>query len=270
MIRLIATDLDGTLLNQRSEVSERTARIVADVMTAGAKFVLASGRMFQSTRPFAQSLRLNAPILVFNGAMVCDWQTGTPQFSIDIGASTARSVCAMAEARGLFIQYFPERGFFYQRRVAEVCDEYEARIRFYGEETHVPLSQWIQRPAMKLLCLGEHERLLELRAEILREHPDLSVMLSHPTYLEIVAGGVDKGRALARLCAALGVEREDVAAFGDAGNDLAMLQFAKYGYAMANADEGLLARIERHALANDDDGVARTLEQMLLRGMIGG
>lgn len=81
---------------------------------------------------------------------------------------------------------------------------------------------------------------------------------------------MDKGRALARLCAALGVEREDVAAFGDAGNDLAMLQFAKYGYAMANADEGLLARIERHALANDDDGVARTLEQMLLRGMIGG
>ena len=270
MIRLIATDLDGTLLNARSEISARTAAAVRSAMAAGAKFVLSSGRMYLSTRPFAKQLDVNAPIIAFNGAMICPWQSGEPIYKAGIPTQTARAVCAVAEARGVFIQYFPERGFFYEKRVRSICDEYEARIRFRGEETGAPLSKWIAGDAMKLLCLGEHEALLALEKELASHFDSLSIMLSHPTYLEIVSAGVDKGNALRALCAQLGVEREEVAAFGDAENDLGMLEYAGYGFAMKNADERLLARVARHAPANDEDGVAQVIEGMLSRGEIGG
>ena len=89
MIRLIATDLDGTLLNQHSELSPRTCRAVQRVMETGARFVISSGRMYLTTRPFAGQLDVNAPVIVFNGAMACDWQTGTPPFKTDIPVGTA-------------------------------------------------------------------------------------------------------------------------------------------------------------------------------------
>ena len=123
MIRLIATDMDSTLLNENSELSPRTVRAVQRVMEAGARFVIASGRMYETARPFAEQLQTNAPMIVFNGGMVCEWRDGAPLFKTDIPVETARAVCAMAEARGVFIQYFPERGLYYQKRDPSVCDE---------------------------------------------------------------------------------------------------------------------------------------------------
>ena len=128
MIRLIATDMDATLLDDKSEVTPRTARAVTRAMEAGARFVIASGRMYETARPYAELLNANAPMIAFNGAMACDWRTGAPLFKTTIPAETAREVCAMAEARGVFIQYFPERGLFYARRDPAVSDEYESRV----------------------------------------------------------------------------------------------------------------------------------------------
>ena len=270
MIRLIATDLDGTLLNDHSALTPRTVAAVRSAMEAGARFVIASGRMYLSTCPFAQQLDVNAPIIAFNGGMICDWRDGVPSLKSDIPAETARAVCALAEARGVFIQYFPERGFFYERRVPSLCNEYEERINFFGEETGVPLSRWIDKSAMKLLALGDGASLSALREEICARFSGLSVMLSHPTYLEIVSAGVDKGNALQVLCEQLGIAREEVAAFGDADNDLGMLTFAGHGYAMKNAGASLRSRIALHAPTNDKDGVAQVLEELLARGEIGG
>ena len=95
-------------------------------------------------------------------------------------------------------------------------------------------------------------------------------MFSRPTYLEIVSGEVDKGKALRAVAEQLGVRREEIAAFGDADNDLGMLTYAGQGYAMANSSEEVLARVPRHARANTDDGVARVLEELLACGEIGG
>ena len=270
MIRLIATDLDATLLDDQSRLSPRTVRAVQRVMEAGARFVIASGRMLLTTQPFAEQLQANAPMIVFNGAMACDWQTGTPLFKSEIPADIARAVCAMVESRGIFIQYFPERGLYYQKRLSTVCDEYENRVRYHGTETGVPLSTWITQPPLKLLCLGRHETLLALREELSAAFPQLRPMLSNPTYLEIVTAEVDKGNALRAVAGQLGIPREEIAAFGDAGNDVGMLTYAAHGYAMANASEDVLARVPLHAPANTEDGVAQVLEELLARGEIGG
>lgn len=84
MIRLIATDLDATLLGGNSELTPRTVRAVRQAMEAGARFVIASGRMYETARPFAEQLETNAPMIAFNGAMACDWRTGAPLFTTDI------------------------------------------------------------------------------------------------------------------------------------------------------------------------------------------
>ena len=257
MIRLIATDMDATLLDDKSEVTPRTAHAVTRAMEAGARFVIASGRMYETARPYAELLNANAPMIAFNGAMACDWQTGAPLFKTTIPAETAREVCAMAEARGVFIQYFPERG-------AVLCQARprgQRRIRIARALSRhrdwEPLSAWIKDAPLKLLCLGKHAPLLALREAVCEAFPGLKLMFSRPTYLEIVSGEVDKGKALRAVAEQLGVRREEIAAFGDADNDLGMLTYAGQGYAMANSSEEVLARVPRHARANTDDGVAR-------------
>jgi len=270
MIRLIATDLDGTLLDSQSELSERTVRAVSQTMEAGAKFVLASGRMSESTGAFAERLSTNAPIIAFNGAVALNWRTGEVLFERAIPAETARAVARMAEELGVFIQYFPERGFFYGRRVPEFSDDYEGRIRMRGVELMMSLSEWIEQPAMKLLALGENAKLLELREGILAEFPEISAMLSHPTYLEIVSGGVDKGAALRSVAERLNVPREEIAAFGDADNDAAMIEYAGLGYAMESGDREVVRRAKFVAPSNDSEGVARVLESLLAQNEIGG
>jgi Cof subfamily protein (haloacid dehalogenase superfamily) len=270
MIRLIAADLDGTLLNNQSLLTERTRSAVARAMGAGARFVLATGRMSDSTREFARELSTNAPVIAFNGALAMEWATGEVLFAHAIAPKIAREVCAMAERCGIFIQYFPERGFFYERRVPEISDEYEGRIRMRGQVAGRALSEWIDRPAFKLLTIGEHEALVRLRDDIHARFPGLKAMLSHPTYLEIVTAGVDKGAALETLARMYGIARDEIAAFGDADNDAGMIEYAGMGYCMENGYEDVKERSKNIAPPNDLDGVARVLETLLAENSIGG
>ena len=132
------------------------------------------------------------------------------------------------------------------------------------------LSEWIDRPALKMLSLGENAKLLMLRDEILSKFPGVSAMHSHPTYLEIVSAGVDKGAALKSLAQRLNIPREEVAAFGDADNDAEMIQYAGHGYAMESGDREVVRRAKFVAPSNDSEGVARVLESLLAQNEIGG
>lgn len=269
MIRLIAMDLDGTLLNNRSRITENTAGTLREAMRLGARVVLASGRMLETVAPFARQIGANAPLIVFNGAMVYDLQEDRVLFADAIPKSTARAICREAEKIGAFIQYYPGRGLFYARRDPERCDEYEGRVRLRGREVGVPLSAFIEQDAMKLLALGPWEPAGALE-EAIGQIPGVYCAYSRPTYLEIVKQGVNKGRALRMVAGQLGVAREEILAFGDAANDLDMLAYAGTGYAMANAPAEILRQVPLHAPENDLDGVAQVIAREMELGRIGG
>jgi Cof subfamily protein (haloacid dehalogenase superfamily) len=269
LYRLIASDMDDTLLSPAGTLEPRTFRALKRAMDAGVFLVLASGRMLESVLPFARELSVNAPIIAYNGAMVYDLAHGRVLNSAAIPMETARGICRMAEENGIYIQAYPGEGYVAEAR-RPYTKLYEDSIKVECGITGVKLSEWIATDQIKLLVIGEKEDTLKHIEMFQQAFPGVTFMMSRPNYIEIVAGDVDKRWALEQAIRALGVSREEVLAFGDGQNDISMLNFAHLGYCMENATPGVRAQCKNFAPSNAQEGCAIIIERMLDSGQLGG
>ena len=262
-IQLIATDLDETLLNKRAELSERTVRALKRAMEAGVYVSLASGRMVKAMAKYASAICVNAPLIAFNGALLYDYRTKTSLEAREVPLEDAKLVALAAEARGIHVQAFTREDYFFERANA-FSDLYARGIGgIGGTAVGEKLSGWISSPLCKLLLIAEPS----VAAQLVRELAPMfsgrmEIAQSRPNYVECTASGVHKGAALEALAERLNIPRENVAAFGDNENDVSMIRWAGYGYAMANAPEGVRAGV-LSAPASDLDGVAQVIEGLL-------
>ena len=273
MIRLIAADLDDTLLDGNSDLTERTLAALGAAMAAGCGVSLSSGRMLEAMLPFARRIGVNAPMLLYNGAMLYDWRADKALWAAKIPYETALGIVRLAERLGFYIQLYPGRG-YYCDEVVDHTEAYARQIHVEATPAHMPMSAWLeQNPAdmQKLLIIDTPEGADRAQAALREAFPgQASFLKSKPHFVEIAPEGVDKGRSLARLAALLGLTAEEVMAFGDGQNDVPMLEYAGYGYAMANACPQALACTPLVAPPNTEDGVARVIEGYLGEGRIGG
>ena len=273
MIRLIATDLDDTLLNEHSGLNPRTKRALDAAMAAGCGISLSSGRMVEAMVPLAKQIGVNAPMLLYNGALAWDYATDEIIFSFEIPFETALGIAEMAEANGFYIQAYPGRN-YYCNEVCEFTRRYASSIRVDAIPVHRPVSEWMrEHPSgmQKLLLIDTPEGADRAKAMLSEAYPTgASFMKSRAHYLEIAPEGVDKGRSLARLAEHLGLSRDEVMAFGDGQNDVTMIEAAGTGVAVANACPEALAVADRIAPPNTEDGVAQVIEEYLREGLIGG
>lgn len=273
MIRLIAIDLDDTLLDASASISERSRAALCAAMAAGCRVSLSSGRMLESMLPFARQLQVNAPMLVFNGALIYDPVAMRPVSAQRIPCETALGILELAERMGVYIQLYPGEG-YWCAQICEYARAYERSVRVPPNEAGMPLSQWLrQHPCdpQKLLIIDTVEGADRAMAAIREAFPEgVHPLKSKPIFVEVSPAGVDKGRALAALAQRLGIAREEILAFGDGQNDVPMLEYAGIGCAVANACEDALRRADRIVPANTRDGVARVIEEYLRDGRIGG
>jgi Cof subfamily protein (haloacid dehalogenase superfamily) len=267
-IQLIASDLDETLLNKRAELTSRTVRALRRAMEAGALVSLASGRMVKAMARYAGEIRVNAPMIAFNGALVYDLQRQTALAAREIPAGDAVNVALAAEELGIHVQAFTREGYFFERENA-FSDLYARGIGgIAGEPVGKKLSEWIAFPLSKLLLIAEPQVASRLVRELSpRFAGRMEIALSRPNYVECTAAGVHKGAALEALAHLLGIPRENVAAFGDNENDVSMLRWAGHGFAVANAPEGVRRGL-LEAPPSDQDGVAQVIERLLDEGRI--
>ena len=266
MIRLIATDLDDTLLDANSDVTPRTLGALRRAMDAGAMISLSSGRMTEAMVPFAERLGVNAPMILYNGAMIYDHRTDETLFANAIPAETALAVARMIEDMGVYLQVYPGKGYYCNRRT-EHTDRYEASIRVRCTELGVPVSWWMKGDMIKMLAIATPEIITDIQQKLRRAFPTgVNFMKSKAHYLEIVAEGVDKGKALHALAGKLGLRTDEVMAFGDGQNDASMLAAAGCGVAVENAVPECKAVAKVIAPRNTEDGVAQVIEEFLKEG----
>jgi len=266
MIRLIATDMDDTLLDASSSLTPRTLSALRQAMDAGAMISLSSGRMPESMLPFAESIGVNAPMILFNGALIYDHRTGEILYSNPIPAETALAVAKMIEAEGVYIQVYPGKGYYCHRR-CEHTDRYEASIRVPCTELGVPVSEWMTGGMIKMLAIATPEIIDALQAKLRAAFPSgVNFMKSKAHYLEIVGEGIDKGSAIRVLADKLNLSCDEIMAFGDGQNDATMLEAAGLGVAMENAVAECKAAAQLIAPRNTDDGVAQVIEQFIAEG----
>ena len=259
-VRLVASDLDGTLLRPDESVSDRTRDALAAARAAGITVVLVSGRPPRSLGPIAERIGVGGIAICANGAIVWDLDSGTMVDHSPLAAELAtRLVHALREAiPGALFAVELERGF---GREAGWSD---GVVAARPDALEADALELITGPVTKLLVRHPSLPFAEV-AERARAAvgEDAVVTWAGLRVVEISAAGVTKAFALERLCRRLGVAASEVLAIGDMPNDLAMLEWAGTAVAVANADPQVLAAADEVTAANTEDGVALVLERIL-------
>ncbi|MFI9720922.1 Cof-type HAD-IIB family hydrolase [Streptomyces sp. NPDC052396] len=264
--RLIATDLDGTLLHDDKSVSDRTVAALAAAEAAGIEVFFVTGRPARWMDVVSAHVHGHGLAICANGAAVVDLHDGgrfvevrpletAGALAIVETIRTAVPGSSFAVERTTGIHYEPQYPPF-QADPGAVIATAEETLSQQGEGTG---------PILKLLAHHSDlapDEFLSIARAVAGEHG--SFTRSSPTaLLEISGPGVSKASTLARCCAERGISPEEVVAFGDMPNDLEMLGWAGTSYAMANAHPDVLATTTHRTSANNEDGVAKVIERLL-------
>ncbi len=231
-IRLIALDLDGTLVRKSLIIPERNRRAVKAAMAAGCRVTIATGRSLSPTDRFARALDLNAPMVLCQGALIQDHRDGCVIHRETLPLALAREIATFAAAQRLVTQVHAGEGAVFTVE----NDEGRSRIQTITGVPATPVDDLLatlDRPPLKFLFIEEPDRVAAL-LQAIRTHfgPHVELVRSHSHIVEITASNVSKGRGLAILAAHLGVPREATMAMGDHDNDAKMLAWAGLGIAM--------------------------------------
>jgi Cof subfamily protein (haloacid dehalogenase superfamily) len=264
-IRLIATDLDGTLLRSDRTVSQRTRDTVARAQAAGITFVIATARHPTTAALYAAEAGITGLAICANGALVYDLTRGKIVRRSDLSAEAAR---AMIERLRIAV---PDVTFALVQGLEFVCEPAYAAIsdgRDHGRDLELAVRPdllfELATPLTKLIVRHPELGPPEVHALITGLGLNgFAASLSGAPFVDVVAAGVSKAAALASICADLDIDASEVIAFGDAPNDLPMLLWAGRPVAVANAYPEVLAAVSERTASNDDDGVALAIEKLL-------
>ena len=259
--RLIALDLDHTLLREDGSVGERTRRAILAAQSKGAFVILNSGRMLGATVPVARDLGIIAPIVCAGGAAIYGSDL-TPLKTENIDPGTACAVVALAAEHGISSQVYIGSEVWYQQD----SDAIEAYKKQFGFKTRlVPdLMHKDGIVTQKVLMLKDVES-IDAVAPIARSmFPDLNIAKSRPNFLEFTKKGVTKATGLAFLGEHLGIDKSEMIAVGDNEIDESMIGYAGLGCAVKNALDSTKAIASYISGSNDEDGVAEIIEKFIL------
>ena len=267
--KLIAVDLDGTLVRSDQSISPRTIDTLVQVQQSGVKMAVASGRPTFGTAHVADALRLadfGGYVMSYNGGEIYDWGTKTRLHAQTLDEDIIPYIYIYAREHGM-----PIMTYIGKEVVSEVeNNEYinysvmRNRMTLRKVEDFVATAQGVG--IVKCIIVGDPTLLPALEIEMQETlKGKAGVFRSEPFFLEIVPVGIDKAKGLSILLNKIGMQPSELIAFGDGYNDIPMLQFAGLGVAMGNAAEEIQKAADMVAQSNDDDGIAVLLEKLILR-----
>jgi Cof subfamily protein (haloacid dehalogenase superfamily) len=256
--RLVASDLDGTLLRSDGTVAERTRDVLARVEQAGSLFVMVTGRPPRWMAQVAEEAGHRGLAVCANGALVYDLHTEQVVQDFRIDGSTTLQLVQALRSQVPGIAFAVEKGLDGFGRESAYVPRYDN-----GELLVAPIEELVEPGVVKLLARVEgtpSDDLLARAREVIGELAECTHS-SGDGLVEISAAGVSKASGLAVLAQEWGVDAADVIAFGDMPNDLPMLGWAGRSVGMGNAHPDVLALVDEVTATNDDDGVAAVLER---------
>ncbi|MGH3879207.1 MAG: HAD family hydrolase [Actinophytocola sp.] len=277
--KLVASDVDGTLLDPLEKVTPRTAGVVARVVASGTPFVLVTGRPPRWVPPVARAAGLTGYAVCANGATVYDIGAeeilsvrGLSPMQLhdvthalrkllpDIRVAAERTAVGPVSAAGVPAAFATEPGF--RNPWGNPRDAPEGGMD--GENNEVPTAEVLGHPATKLL-IRHHElssdELADAAGSVLNGARLEITFSTNRGLIELSAAGVTKATGLSEVCERLDVPASRVVAFGDMPNDVEMLRWAGHGVAMANAHHDVLATADEITAPNSEDGLAQVLER---------
>lgn len=264
-IRLIAIDIDGTLLTPTHELSPRTETALKKAQEQGVLVILATGKTPFSAREFVTRLSLRTPGIYVQGTAIYD-ADGTPRHQQGLSADLARQIITFAEDRGFHVALYSGAKVLMRKLSGHekmLTSRHEPLPEVVG-----PLQNLLDEfPVSKLIIFQnpEGQKLPSLRWQINAQVNGAVSMVMVEDQLEVLPPGVSKGAALKTLLRELKIPAEQVLAIGDHDNDLEMLQLAGISVAMGNATPKIKQAAKHIVASNAEDGVAEALERFVLK-----
>jgi HAD superfamily hydrolase (TIGR01484 family) len=242
--KLVALDMDGTLLNEEKEISAENRKAIFAALEAGVTVMVSTGRGVQSVSPYIEELGLQTPIVAVNGSEV--WKSP--------GELLQRVLLPVEQVKEM------------HRIALELDTWYWA----YAVEGIFNKEGWTDSPDdirwLKFGYYTEDEAKLARIRQTLESWGTLEITNSHPCNLELNPKGISKASGVRAVCGMLGITMDEVIAMGDSLNDLSMIREAGLGVAMGNAQDGVKAAADLVTVTNDEHGVAKVIREYILQG----
>ena len=271
-IKAILLDIDGTLTNSKKEITPETLTALKNAQDRGIRLVLASGRPAKGLSNYGDLLNMwmhHGLFVCYNGARVIDCES--KEVLVDVTIKPELVTAVLEHMKKFDVIPIVTYGEYmvvedvYHCMVKNGDQEfnvvqYESRMNNYRLMECENLAKFTNFPVNKILTAGDSDYLKAHWQEMREPFKDtLSCMFTSNFYYEYTSLGIDKGTALSKAMAKLGIKPEECIAFGDAENDIPMLQYAGIGVAMGNATDAVKAIADEVTLSNEEDGIAHSL-----------
>lgn len=275
MYRLLAIDVDGTLVNSRDELTDPTLAALRRAAEAGVRVVLATGRRYSRTLPLVERLGIDSPLVTASGALVKRPSDHATLYRAQFDRELLCQVLAIVTRAGfdplLYGDTFHHGYDFYCAR-AEVPQPELAEYFALNPGCHCIWPRLISEPPQEIFAaftMGTRDEMLDLHEMLQARLPGLlyTHVLRSPRYAgymcEIAPQGVTKWAGVLRLADSWGIAQHEICAAGDDVNDIPMIVGAGLGVAMANAQAEVLAAADRIAPSHDEDGLVQVVDWLL-------
>lgn len=256
--RCVAFDLDGTALLPDSSLSEKTIHTIQRLSELGVVPIITTARSTHSALSYRSRLGISTPMVCYNGACVT---TGNEElFHMKLDTWVVRDIISRCRQLGIAVHLYLDHRLLIEPDYQQT-EGYEKQVESYSSIVDFDHLEGLE--ATKLLLIGDRQRLQRLKDELEDSCKEtLSMLFSYKDYFEIMPKGANKRPALAQLLDSMGIDREELIAFGDGENDHEMLCWAAHGVVMENAPDHVKRGIACQALPNSEDGMARYLEKV--------
>ncbi|SKC87900.1 Cof-type HAD-IIB family hydrolase [Maledivibacter halophilus] len=263
MYKMIALDVDGTLIGSDGVISQETKASINAAIKKDIKIILISGREAYSINIFAKELNLNQLIVSLNGAMVIDSQLEKIFFRKDIEPEITENIIKICEEKNISMVLFSGNELF--------ANHEDEDIKLFRKYSHAPVNNvgklsdfYKNHLVSKVLMIADNKKLLEVKGALEKSYSqEINIEFSKPFFLEIYNKNTSKGIMLKKIADYYGIESKEIIAIGDGENDISMIEYAGMGVAMGNALENVKEKADFITLPQSENGVGYAIEKIL-------
>ena len=271
--KLFVADMDGTLLNDNKELSDKNIQTIKKLQDFGIKFAVATGRHDSMIKSYLKHLHLHVPVISCNGAIVRE------PFSDQIFLSEALpkeqsldviDICKECNANfhiygheSIYGEKLNHKMLYYHNLNKTLPPDEQTKLVIVPDSRDIVLNE--SEPLYKFLIISDRNRDLLDIIDRLTDIDGLTVCQSMPMLFDVMKEGITKAYALQKLSESLGIKRKEIVAIGDQFNDIDLIEYAGLGIAVANAEDALKEKADIVTIANNnEDAVSEAIESFLL------
>jgi len=262
-IKLIAIDMDDTLLTDEKKISLENATAIKEAIDHGIIVTIATGRMYESALPYAKQLNMNVPLIVYNGALIKNSTTGEIIYEHTMDMDVTYEVLQYCRHHNIHVQ-----GYWDNKVYTDIIDD---NSRWYSKIINQPINEIgddlfdIKHKTYKLLLMLQPGKMKDCWRELEEKFSSkIEITSSIPNFLEIITPGVNKWEAVKNLAQKKGFKSDEIMCIGDNHNDICMLKNTGLSVAVNNANEEVKSYAKWIVADNNHNGVAEAIKKVLI------